>query len=129
MSLEDGIVDTLKIKLGDTLNWDFVGTRISAKVTSLRKVAWDSFRVNFFAVFPPGVLDAMPTTYISAIRVPTGNAAWLTPLLRDYPNVLVIDVGEVLHQVQSIIEQVARAVEFSCSHFSRAFWCSRQPSP
>ena len=112
MSLEDGIADTLKIKLGDTLTWDFVGTRLSAKVTSLRKVAWDSFRVNFFAVFPPGVLDAMPTTYISAIRVPVGNAAWLTPLLREYPNVLVIDVGEILHQVQSIIEQVARAVEF-----------------
>jgi putative ABC transport system permease protein len=112
MSLEDGIAETLKIKLGDTLTWDFVGTRLRATVTSLRKVAWDSFRVNFFAVFPPGVLDAMPTTYIAAFRVPNGNAAWLKPLLREYPNVLVIDVGEILHQVQSIIEQVARAVEF-----------------
>ncbi len=112
MSLEDGIAETLRIKLGDTLTWDFVGTRLDAKVTSLRKVAWDSFRVNFFAVFPPGALDAMPTTYISAFRVPVGNAAWLTPLLREYPNVLVIDVGEILHQVQAIIEQVARAVEF-----------------
>jgi putative ABC transport system permease protein len=112
MSLEDGIAETLRIKLGDTLTWDFVGTRMSATVTSLRKVAWDSFRVNFFAVFPPGVLDAMPTTYIAAVRVPAGNAAWLTPLLREFPNVLVIDIGELLHQVQSIIEQVARAVEF-----------------
>jgi putative ABC transport system permease protein len=112
MSLEDGIAQTLRIKLGDTLTWDFVGTRLSAKVTSLRKVAWDSFRVNFFAVFPPGVLDAMPTTYIAAVRVPASNAAWLTPLLQSFPNVLVIDVGDILHQVQSIIEQVARAVEF-----------------
>jgi len=112
MSLEDGIATSLNIKLGDTLTWDFAGARASAKVTSLRKVAWDSFRVNFFALFPPGVLDAMPTTYIAAIRAPTGSAAWLTPLLREFPNVLVIDVGEILHQVQSIIEQVARAVEF-----------------
>src|SRR5205823_10839738 len=112
MSLEDGIAETLGIKLGDTLTWDFVGTRLSAKVTSLRKVAWDSFRVNFFAVFPPGTLDAMPTTYIAAIRVPAGNAKWLTPLVREFPNVLVIDIGELLHQVQSIIEEVARAVEF-----------------
>ncbi len=112
MSLEDGIAETLKIKLGDTLTWDFVGTRLSAKVTSLRKVAWDSFRVNFFAVFPPGVLDAMPTTHIAAVRVPDGKTTWLTPLLREFPNVLVIDVGEILHQVQAIIEQVARAVEF-----------------
>ncbi len=112
MSLEDGIAETLGIKLGDTLTWDFVGTRLSARVTSLRKVAWDSFRVNFFAVFPPGTLDAMPTTYIAAVRVPAADAAWLTPFLRSFPNVLVIDVGEILHQVQSIIEQVARAVEF-----------------
>ncbi|MEP6941914.1 MAG: FtsX-like permease family protein, partial [Betaproteobacteria bacterium] len=112
MSLEDGIATTLGIKLGDQLTWDFVGTRLDARVTSLRKVAWDSFRVNFFALFPPGVLDAMPTTYISAVRVAEGKPGWLTPLLRDFPNVLVIDVGEVMRQVQTIIEQVARAVEF-----------------
>jgi len=112
MSLEDGIAKSLNIHLGDTLTWDFAGARASAKVTSLRKVAWDSFRVNFFALFPSGALDAMPTTYIAAIRAPAGNATWLTSLLREFPNVLVIDVGEILHQVQSIIEQVARAVEF-----------------
>ena len=112
MSLEDGIAETLGIKLGDTLTWDIVGSPIDAKVTSLRKVAWDSFRVNFFALFPPGVLDAMPKTYITAVRAPAGNARWLSALVREFPNVLVIDVGELLHQVQSIIEQVARAVEF-----------------
>jgi putative ABC transport system permease protein len=58
------------------------------------------------------VLDAMPTTHIAAVRASNGNPAWLTPLLRGFPNVLVIDVGEIMHQVQSIIEQVARAVEF-----------------
>jgi putative ABC transport system permease protein len=111
VSLEDGIAQTLGIKLGDTLTYDIVGTRVSAKVTSLRKVDWDSFRVNFFAVFSPGVLEGMPRTYISAVRVGSGSA-WLTALLREYPNVLVIDVGAILQQVQTIIEQVARAVEF-----------------
>ncbi len=32
--------------------------------------------------------------------------------MQQYPNVLAIDVGEIMRQVQSIIEQVARAVEF-----------------
>jgi putative ABC transport system permease protein len=111
-SLEDGIAQTLGIKVGDTLTYDIVGTRVSAKVTSLRKVDWDSFRVNFFALFAPGVLDPSPKTYIAAVRADTGNAAWLTALVREYPNVLVIDVGELLRQVQSIMDQVARAVEF-----------------
>ena len=111
-SLEEGIAHTLGIKVGDTLTYDVVGTRVSAKVTSLRKVDWDSFRVNFFALFAPGVLDALPRTYITAVRADSGNAAWLATLVRTYPNVLVIDVGELLRQVQSIMDQVARAVEF-----------------
>jgi putative ABC transport system permease protein len=112
VSLEDGIAETLGIKVGDELTYDVVGTRVSARVTSLRKVDWDSFRVNFFALFAPGVLDALPRTYIAAVRADTGSSAWLTTLVREYPNVLVIDVGELLHQVQSIMDQVARAVEF-----------------
>ena len=68
VSLEQGIAATLGIKLGDNLVYDSGGTRVSAKVTSLRKVDWDSFRVNFFAVFAPGALDALPKTYISAVR-------------------------------------------------------------
>jgi len=111
-SLEDGIAERLGIKVGDTLTYDIVGTRVSAKVTSLRKVDWDSFRVNFFALFAPGVLEPMPKTYIGAVRADTGNSTWLTALVREYPNVLVIDVGEILRQVQSIMDQVARAVEF-----------------
>ena len=55
VSLEEGIAQTLGIKLGDTLTYDIVGTRVSAKVTSLRKVDWDSFRPNFFTLFAPGV--------------------------------------------------------------------------
>jgi putative ABC transport system permease protein len=111
-SLEEGIAQRLGIKVGDTLTYDVVGTRVNAKVTSLRKVDWDSFRVNFFALFAPGVLDALPRTYITAVRADSGNAAWLATLVRAYPNVLVIDVGELLRQVQSIMDQVARAVEF-----------------
>ena len=111
-SLEEGIAETLGIKLGDTLTYDIVGTRVSAKVTSLRKVDWDSFRVNFFALFAPGVLEPLPKTYVAGVRADTGNAAWLTALVREYSNVLVIDVGEILRQVQSIMDQVARAIEF-----------------
>src|SRR5262249_28192695 len=66
IAAEEGIADSLKIEVGDTLTYDIAGTRISAKVTSLRKVDWDSFRVNFFALFAPGSLDGMPRTYITA---------------------------------------------------------------
>lgn len=114
ISMEEGIADNLRLKIGDELTFDIAGTPVSGRITSLRKVDWDSFRPNFFTLFPPGALDGMPTSWIGAVRVPEGPkaGAWVSALLQHYPNVLAIDVGDVIRQVQSIMEQVSRAVEF-----------------
>ena len=112
ISMEEGIATTLGVKLGDRLTFDSGGIRVTAPITSLRKVDWDSFRVNFFALFAPGALDGLPTTYIAAFRAPEDNTAWLTGLVQRYPNILSIDVAEILRQIHGIIDRVARAVEF-----------------
>jgi len=112
ISLEEGIAKTLGVKMGDRLTFDAGGIRVAAPIANLRKVDWDSFRVNFFALFAPGALDALPATYIAAFRVPEGNSAWLGGLVQRYPNILSIDVAEILHQIQGIVDRVARAVEF-----------------
>jgi putative ABC transport system permease protein len=112
MSLEDGIAQSLGVKVGDTLTFDVAGSRVTAKVTSLRKVDWDSFRVNFFALFPPGALDGKPATFIAAFRAPDADNGWLAPLVQKHPNILAIDVGELMQQVQGIVDRVSRAIEF-----------------
>ena len=112
MSLEDGIAQSLGVKLGDTLTFDIAGTRVSAKISSLRKVDWDSFRVNFFALFPPGALEGQPATFIAAFRAPETDRAWLAPLVQKHSNILAIDVGELMRQVQGIVDRVSRAIEF-----------------
>ena len=112
VSMEEGIARSLKLKLGDETTWDIGGTRISAKITSLRKVDWDSFRPNFFTLFAPGVLESMPQSFLGAVRAPEATSGWLATLVRRFPNVLAIDVGEILQQVQTIMDQVAKAVEF-----------------
>ena len=112
ISLEEGIAKSLGVKLGDRLTFDAGGIRVTAPITSLRKVDWDSFRVNFFALFAPGALDTLPATYIAAFRAPEGNTTWLSGLVQRYPNILSVDVAEILRQIQSIIDRVSRAVEF-----------------
>ena len=112
ISLEEGIAQTLGISVGDRLTFDAGGMRVGAAVTSTRKVNWDSFRVNFFALFAPSALDGLPATYIAAFRAPEGDVSWLPGLVQRYPNILAIDVAEILHRIQDIIDRVARAVEF-----------------
>ncbi|MFO1204845.1 MAG: FtsX-like permease family protein [Burkholderiales bacterium] len=112
VSVETGIADTLGVKLGDVLSYDVAGTEIKARVTSLRKVEWDSFRVNFFVVAPPGLLDGLPVTFVSSFFLPPERADFMNGLVRSFPNVLVIDVASIMERVRKMMDQLARAVEF-----------------
>ena len=111
-SMEDGIARSLGIKLGDVLTFDAAGSAFSAEVTSLRKVNWDSFNVNFFLVAPPGLLEQQPVSYVSSFYLAPGNVELLNALVKQFPNFLLIDVAQVLNQVQAMITQVSRAVQF-----------------
>ena len=110
--MEEGIAKTVGIKLGDKLTYDVAGSNFSATVTSLRKVDWDSFRVNFFVVVPPGVLESYPASYVTSFHLPQQQTEVMNQLVKTFPNFLVIDVAAVISQVQKVMEQVAKAVEF-----------------
>ncbi len=111
-SVEQGLADTLGIRLGATLTYDIAGVVLSGQVTNLRKVDWDSFRVNFFVIAPPGVLDNYPMNYITSFHLPADRSAVINDLVRAFPNFLVIDVAAIISQVQKIMDKVVQAVEF-----------------
>jgi len=112
LSVEDGIAETLGIKLGDTLTWDIAGSRFTAPVTSLRKVNWDSFRPNFFVVASPPLLESYPASWITSFHLDAGRDEVITGLVRQFPNVSVLDLSAMMAQFQRITDQVSRAVEF-----------------
>ncbi len=112
VSMEEGIAETLGIELGDVLSYDVAGVPLEVEVTSLRKVEWDSFRVNFFVLAPPGVLEDYPASWVTSFHLPRERGALMDELVRTFPNLLVIDVAAILEQVKRMIDQVVRAVEF-----------------
>jgi len=112
LSIEEGIANTLGIALGDVLTFDIAGQRVDARVTSLRKVNWDSMRANFFVIMSSGLLANQPKSYITAFYLPPAKAAFTADLVRDHPNVTVVDTSAVLRQVQAVLDQVIAAVEF-----------------
>lgn len=112
LSIEEGIAETLGVKLGDALTFDIAGQRVTARATSLRKVNWDSMRANFFVIMPPSLLQDMPASFISAFHLPAVQTRLTGDLLQQYPNLTVIDMTAVFRQVQAVIDQVIAAVEF-----------------
>ncbi len=111
-SMEDGIAQRLGVKLGDRLTFDIAGTPVAATVTSLRKVDWDSFNVNFFIIAPKELLEGQPVSYVTSFHLPPRNAELLNALVKQFPNLLVIDVAQVMAQVQKMMTQVSKAVQF-----------------
>jgi putative ABC transport system permease protein len=111
-SVEEGLAKTLNLKLGDRLRFDIAGQPVDATITSLRKLDWGSMRVNFFVILNPKSLDSAPQSWITAFHLPEAKAAAVHQLTRDYPNLTVVDVGSIVRQVQSVIDQVVSAVEF-----------------
>jgi putative ABC transport system permease protein len=110
LSVEEGIAKTLSIKLGDLLTYDVAGSRFTARVTSLRKVEWDSMKVNFFVITTPELLQDFPSSYLSSFYLPAEKATAGDELSREFPNLLLIDTGAVIAQVRSIMDQIAQTV-------------------
>ena len=111
-SVEIGIAEELGIAVNDTVRFLIAGQTLQAKVVSLRSVEWDSFRANFFVVFPPGVLDAYPATWITSFHLPAGQKPLLADLVRGYPSVTVLDVEALMSKVREIMDRVIIAVEY-----------------
>ena len=111
LSVEQGLAESLGLKLGDRLRFDIAGIPLEARITSLRKVDWGSMRVNFFVIFPRAQMGDVPVSYISAFRAPA-QPGFDRALARDFPNVTTIDVSSTIAQVQRVLDQVIRAVEF-----------------
>ena len=111
LSVEEGLAKTLGLKLGDRLRFDIAGTAAEGRITSLRQVDWGSMRVNFFVMFPRARMPDLPATYIAALRAPA-TPGFDAGLARDFPNITNVDVSTQIAQVQHVLDQVIRAVEF-----------------
>ena len=111
VSVEEGIANTLGLKLGDTLRFDIGGIPTDARITSLRKVDWGSMRANFFVIYPVSRLEDVPITYMSAFRAPE-RKGFDNQLVRAFPNITNVDMTSAINQVQGVLDKVIRAVEF-----------------
>ncbi len=112
VSVETGFARDLGIRLDDRLEFDIAGQRLDVRVTSLREVQWDSFNPNFFMVFPPGLMEGYPLTWISSIHVDRALRGDVLDLVRAYPSVTVIDIEAAIEQVRAVMDQASLAVQY-----------------
>ncbi|MEQ5801400.1 FtsX-like permease family protein [Halomonas sp. H10-9-1] len=111
ISMEDGLAERFGLALGDTLTFTIGAADVVGEVTSLRDLDWDSFRPNFFIIFPPGVLERFGHSYITAFHLGEAEREVQRNLVRDFPGVTLLNVDAILAQVRDLLARVTRAVE------------------
>jgi putative ABC transport system permease protein len=112
VSISSEYADALHLKVGDKLGFDIAGETLNVEVASVRKIRWDSFRPNFFLVFPPGLLDGAAGTYMTAIYLTPQQRPALGDLVRQFPTVSVFDVDAILNQIRGIMDRATLAVQY-----------------
>jgi putative ABC transport system permease protein len=113
VSVEESFAEDLELHLGSVLRFDVEGVPIDLVVTSIRKVNWRSFGINFSLVVEPGVLDQAPQQRFAAVRLPPGGEQRMQDLLAaSYPNVTVLRIRELLEKVGKVLNRISLGVRF-----------------
>ncbi|HKO96735.1 MAG TPA: FtsX-like permease family protein [Pyrinomonadaceae bacterium] len=103
------------LDLGTTITLDIVGRKLTARVTSVRRIDWRKSRTGFLILVRPNTLENAPTMYVGGIDGPaedSGRARLQRLVVEKYPNVSIIDVAEVIQLVKRILGNVTLAVTF-----------------
>lgn len=120
VSVEEGMAELFNIHPGDTLSFNFAGQSFDYQVSTLRKVEWQSFQLNFFFILQPVEQRHLPISYIGNFHLggdgslesgKTSPVSQLTQTLAEQtPGVLLIDVRQIMQQIQEIMRQASWAV-------------------
>jgi putative ABC transport system permease protein len=112
VSVDTSWRDRFHLKIGDTLRFEVGEGTLDARVSSVRKVDWTSFRVNFFLLLDPAHAQDLPHTWLTSFYMPRGSSERLSRMTRDFSNLSLIDVDALLDRVRDIVDRVSGAVRW-----------------
>ncbi|HEX7236160.1 MAG TPA: FtsX-like permease family protein, partial [Gammaproteobacteria bacterium] len=110
ISVEEGIKQGLGLELGDEMTFEVGGFPLTATLTSVRRVEWDSLSPNFMLVLNPAALKDYPATFVASTYAPSRDV--MLEVVRRFPSITVIDLKSVLEQVRSIMDRAALAIQY-----------------
>jgi putative ABC transport system permease protein len=105
--------EELNVGIGDTLTFDVAGRPVKTYISSLRKVDWQR-GTTYFVVFPEGVLEAAPKTFVLLSRTSNEEASARVQreVVKEYPNISAIDLSVVLSTFRELFGRLAYVIRF-----------------
>ena len=114
ISISDNFADDAKVGVGDKLSFNLQGVLLNTIVGSIRTVDWSRMQLNFSIVFPKGVLENAPQFRVLTTNVSNeeASASLQQDLVRDFPNVTIIDLRQVITVIEGLLDKIAWLINF-----------------
>lgn len=114
ISISDNFADDAKVGVGDKLSFNVQGVLLNTIVGSIRTVDWSRMQLNFSIVFPVGVLEDAPQFRVLTTNVSNeeASASLQQDLVRDFPNVTIIDLRQVITVIEGLLDKIAWLINF-----------------
>lgn len=112
VSVDEQLAQAAGLKIGDYLTVGLLGVERQARISSLRRIDWESMGFNYVLVFSPNAIADAPHNMAATVGLPAGATAegLLRDIVRAFPSSSVIEVGPLLTQAREILDQVSLAI-------------------
>ncbi|MDZ4140279.1 MAG: FtsX-like permease family protein [Erythrobacter sp.] len=114
VSMDVELANAAGLEVGDYITIGILGVERTARIASLRKIDWESMGFNFLLVFSRNAISDAPHNLSATIDLPDGadsdaRGRLLRALVKEMPSSSVIEVGSILDEARTILEQVSLA--------------------
>lgn len=111
LSIEQRVAEEAKLGLGDELTLNIGGKLVTLAITSIRSVDWGSMQPNFYLILPKQALQDYSANFVSSLFISDANAQNFYKTMSEFPTVSILNVGDILKQIQTIIGQLSEAIQ------------------
>ena len=114
ISISNNFAEDAKVGVGDELIFNVQGVLLNTVVGSVRTVDWSRMQLNFSLVFPKGVLEDAPQFNVLTTKVAgeEKSAQLQQELVKEFPNVSIIDLRQVLSVIEEILGRISWIINF-----------------
>jgi putative ABC transport system permease protein len=114
ITMEEGYAKSQNFEIGDEIVWNVQGIPITTYLGGLRTVDWNRVQTNFLVLFPENVLEPAPQFHVLITRVNSteSGAIYQQNIVKNYPNISVIDIGLILNTVDDILGKISFVIRF-----------------
>ena len=111
VSVDEDFAEAAGLEIGDQLTFGILGIERTARIANTRRVDWESMGFNYVFVLSPNAIRDAPHNLAATVELSPGTPTGplLQSLVAALPSTSVIEVGGVLEQARTILQQVGLA--------------------